>query len=264
VLEQARGHGLLSSEHFSVDGTLIEAWASHKSFRPKSKGRPNSRKKRRDRHRGSGSPKNPTVSFRGERRLNDTHASTTDPDAQMARLKGKEAKLAYRGHVLIENRHGLVTDARLTQATGTAEWEAGLAMLGDLPGDHRGTAGGDRGYDTTDFDAPRRLSPQPATAQGGGGGVRLDEDSGTDAQDETPRERSGRLDVRLHGGGLQPGADAQPAGGNLNAAVFSQALQPAIEARSTGTIPEPRPTTLCKAVFNSAEPASQSRNSAPC
>jgi len=168
VLEQARSRKLLSSEHFSVDGTLIEAWASQKSFVPKAQGRPNSRKKRRNRHHrdgGGGGPKNPTVSFRGERRVNETHASTTDPEARLARLKGKESKLAYQGHVLIENRHGLVVDTRLTQATGRAEWEAGLEMLGELPGDHRATAGGDRGYDVAEFVAgcrERNITPHVA------------------------------------------------------------------------------------------------------
>ncbi len=151
VLEQARSRGLLSSEHFSVDGTLIEAWASHKSFQPKSKGRPNSRRKRRDRERGDRGPKNPTVDFRGERRVNETHASTTDPEARLARSKGKESKLSYQGHVLIENRHGLVVGSRLTQASGRAECDAALELLGDVPGSHRVTAGGDRGYDQARF-----------------------------------------------------------------------------------------------------------------
>ncbi len=154
VLAQGRSEQLLSSEHFSVDGTLIEAWASHKSFVPKKRSRPNSRKKRRDRNRrdgGGGGPKNPTVHFRGERRVNDTHASTTDPEARLSRIGGKEAKLSYQGHVLIENRHGLVVDTRLTPSSGTAEWEAALSMLDDLPGEHRVTLGGDRGYDTQAF-----------------------------------------------------------------------------------------------------------------
>jgi transposase len=166
VLEQARDRGLLSSEHFSVDGTLIEAWASHKSFRPKATGRPNSRKKRRDRHRQDRGPKNPTVDFRGERRVNDTHASTTDPEARLAHSAGQASKLAYQGHVLIENRHGLVVDTRLTQASGTAEREAALAMLGELAGNHRITAGGDRGYDTTAFtQGCRELHVTPHVAQ---------------------------------------------------------------------------------------------------
>ena len=155
VLGQAEERRLLSSDHFTVDGTLIEAWASQKSFVPKAQGRPNSRKKRRDRNRrdgdGGSGPKNPTVSFRGRPRKNDTHASRTDPEARLARMKGEGAKLAYQGHVLVENRNGLVVDARLTQASGTAEWDAGLAMLEDLPGRHRATVGADRGYDTQDF-----------------------------------------------------------------------------------------------------------------
>ena len=133
VLAQAQSKRLLSSEHFSVDGTLIEAWASHKSFQPKSKGRPNSRKKRLDRNQRGGGPRNPTVNFRGERRVNETHESTTDPEARLMRSKGKESKLSYQGHVLMENRHGLVVDARLTQADGFAERAAALEMLGELP-----------------------------------------------------------------------------------------------------------------------------------
>ena len=164
VLEQGREQELLSSEHFSVDGTLIEAWASHKSFQKK--GRPNSRKKRRDRNESDGGPRNPTVNFRGERRLNDTHASKTDPEARLARIKGKASKLAYQGHVLMENRHGLVVDARLTQADGYAERSAALEMLGELPGTHRVTLGADRGYDTRDFVAGcRDLEVTPHVAQ---------------------------------------------------------------------------------------------------
>jgi transposase len=166
VLGQAAEKGLLSSEHFSVDGTLIEAWASHKSFQPKRKGRPNSRKKRRERNRRDGGPRNPTVSFRGQRRLNDTHASTTDPEARLMRMKGKESKLSYQGHVLMENRHGLVVDTRLTQADGYAEREAALAMLEALPQGPRVTLGADRGYDTEDFVARcRALDVTPHVAQ---------------------------------------------------------------------------------------------------
>ena len=165
VLAQARQEQLLSSEHFSVDGTLIEAWASHKSFQPK-KGRPNSRKKRRDRNRSDDDPKNPTVDFRGQQRLNDTHESTTDPEARLMRRKGRESKLSYQGHVLMENRHGLVVDARLTQADGYAERSAALAMLGDLPEGPRVTLGADRGYDTEDFvENCRELDVTPHVAQ---------------------------------------------------------------------------------------------------
>ena len=100
VLGQAREERLLSSEHFTVDGSLIEAWPGHKSFRAKSEGRPNSRKKRRDRNHDD-NPKNPTVNFRGQRRRNDTHGSTTDPDARLMRKGGQESKLCYLGHVLM-------------------------------------------------------------------------------------------------------------------------------------------------------------------
>ncbi len=170
VLLQAAEAQVLSAEHFSVDGTLIEAWASHKSFRPKASGRPNSRKKRRERHRrgggDGGAPRNPTANFHGERRLNETHASTTDPEARLMRHKGKESKLGYQGHVLMENRHGLVVDARLTQASGYAEREAALAMLGNLPEGPRATVGGDKGYDTQDFVAGcRELEITPHVAQ---------------------------------------------------------------------------------------------------
>jgi len=141
VLAQARKKHLLSSEHFTVDGTLIEAWASHKSFRPK---------EGKEGGDDDGDPGNPTVSFRGEKRSNETHQSTTDPDARLARIKGKEARLAYRGHLLTENRHGLVVDARLTEADGYAEREAALAMLEGAarPG---GTVGADRGFDDEGF-----------------------------------------------------------------------------------------------------------------
>lgn len=166
VLGQAAEKRLLSSEHFSVDGTLIEAWASHKSFQPKRNGRPNSRKKRRERNRRDGGPRNPTVSFRGQRRLNDTHVSTTDPEARLMRMKGKESKLSYQGHVLMENRHGLVVGSRLTQADGFAEREAALAMLEALPQGPRVTLGADRGYDTEDFVARcRALDVTPHVAQ---------------------------------------------------------------------------------------------------
>ncbi|HEU4438640.1 MAG TPA: IS5 family transposase [Methylomirabilota bacterium] len=120
VVRQARGAGLLADEHFSVDGTLIEAWASLKSFRPT----------RRDDAPPPDDPGNPTVDFRGEQRTNTTHQSTTDPEARLARKgAGREAKLAYAGHALLDHRHGLVVDLAVTPATGTAEREAALALL---------------------------------------------------------------------------------------------------------------------------------------
>jgi transposase len=157
VLAQAKGRRLLSQEHFTVDGTLLEAWASLKSFRPRDGDGPAP---------GDGS-RNPKVDFRGEQRRNTTHASTTDPEARLARKgPGKEAKLCFAGHVLMENRHGLVVDVMLTQATGTAEREAALDMLERLPGVHRVTVGGDKNYDTADFVAEcRELNVTPHVAR---------------------------------------------------------------------------------------------------
>ena len=142
VLAQARSQGLLSTEHFTVDGTLIEAWASHKSFKSKD---------------GSDQQPpddlgNPTVDFHGERRSNATHQSTTDPDARLARKgAGKEAKLSYAGHVLMENRNGIAVNGCVTLAEGRAEPQAALAMVEEIAGQHRITLGADKGYDSKDF-----------------------------------------------------------------------------------------------------------------
>ena len=142
VLAEARQRRLLSEDHFTVDGTLLEAWASLKSFRPKDEG---------DGTAVTGE-KNPSVDFHGEQRTNDTHQSTTDPEARLARKgRGKEAKLCFTGHVLMENRNGLVVDVTVTQATGTAERDAALDMLEQVPGSRRVTVGADKGYDTQDF-----------------------------------------------------------------------------------------------------------------
>jgi hypothetical protein len=136
VVTEAQQSGFLSEEHFTVDGTLIEAWASHKSFQPKDDG---------DDTDGDG------TNFHGSRRRNDTHESKTDPESRLFRKGyGKEAKLSYMGHVLMENRNGLVVNARLTQATGRAEWEAALDMAQEIPGRRRVTLGGDKGYDTAE------------------------------------------------------------------------------------------------------------------
>jgi len=141
VLGEARRRKLLSEDHFTVDGTLLEAWASLKSFRPKDgDGMP-----------GSGE-RNPDVNFHGEKSTNDTHQSTTDPQARLARKgRGKEARLCFNGHVLMENRHGLVVDVALTQATGTAERDSALDMLKGVSKKRRVTVGADKGYDTQDF-----------------------------------------------------------------------------------------------------------------
>jgi transposase len=157
VLAQARQRGLLSDEHFTVDGTLIEAWASLKSF------------KRKDAAGGPppDDPGNPTVDFHGERRSNATHGSTTDPDARLARkAKGHEAKLAYQGHVLMENRHGLAVEGCVTRASGYGERAAALEMLGHVATTHRVTVGADKGYDTRDFvEALRLVQVTPHVAQ---------------------------------------------------------------------------------------------------
>ncbi len=122
LVGQARGAGLMSDEHFTVDGTLIEAWASLKSFRPKGE-KPSDRPT-------DGDPSNPTVDFHGEKRRNETHQSTTDPESRLMRkAKGKEAKLSFAAHALMENRNGLLVDLRVTPATGTAETEAAEWML---------------------------------------------------------------------------------------------------------------------------------------
>src|SRR5205085_3466498 len=124
VRGQADEAGLLSDEHFTVDGTLLDVWASLKSFQRADKEPPAPPDDRG----------NPTVDFHGESRRNDTHQSTTDPDAQLARKgHGKEAKLPYAGHVLLDNRHGLVANVCVTAATGTAEREAALLRLGEAP-----------------------------------------------------------------------------------------------------------------------------------
>jgi transposase len=156
VLAQPKVATLLSDEHFAVDGTLLQAWASMKSFRPKD---------------GSGEPpapgRNGEHDFHGERRSNDTHASTTDPDAKLFRKgKGKEAKLAFMGHVLMENRHGLIVDGRVSEAAGTAERDVAQAMVATIPGRHRITVGGDKGFDTAGFVAAlKELNATPHVAQ---------------------------------------------------------------------------------------------------
>ncbi|HEX9478946.1 MAG TPA: IS5 family transposase [Methylomirabilota bacterium] len=156
ALAQARQRGLLSDEHFTVDGTLIEAWASLKSF------------KRKDApSEPPDDPGNPTVDFHGERRSNATHGSTTDPDARLARrAKGHEAKLAYQGHVLMENRHGFAVEGCVTRASGYGERAAALEMLGHVAVTHRVTVAADKGYDTRDFvEALRLLHVTPHVAQ---------------------------------------------------------------------------------------------------
>ena len=157
VVSQAQAQGLTSDEHFTVDGTLVEAWASLKSFQPKEqKEAP-----------PPDDPGNPTVNFHGEKRSNQTHASTTDPDARLARKgSGKEAKLSYNSNLLVENRNGLIIDTETWEATGTAERDAALAMLEKIPGTGPVTVGADKAYDTKDFVAEcRHLQVTPHVAQ---------------------------------------------------------------------------------------------------
>jgi transposase len=158
VTQQARAQGLLSTEHFTVDGTLLEAWASHKSVRPKDEATPPTT---------DDDPGNPTVDFRGEKRTNATHQSTTDPDAQLVRKsKGQASILGYRGHVLMENRSGLVVQAQATRVVGAAEPATGLDLATAIPGEQRVTVGGDKGYDTAGFVAGcRDLGITPHVAQ---------------------------------------------------------------------------------------------------
>jgi transposase len=168
VVERARGARLISDEHFTVDGTLLEAWASLKSFRPK-----DSKQDPPD------DPGNPTVDFHGQTRSNQTHESTTDGDAKLARKgAGKEAKLSYSGNLLIENRNGLIVNAELLEANGRAERDAALLMLEQLPGDQRLTVGGDKGFDTTEFVAECRhmnVTPNVAQNEKRPGGSAIDE-----------------------------------------------------------------------------------------
>lgn len=143
VVDQAGQQGLLSEEHFSVDGTLLEAWASQKSFQRKNK------------RRGTppDDPGNPMVNFRGERRTNQTHQSTTDPDSRLFRKgPGHEAKLCYLGHALAESRNGLLLSVRATAADGRAERQTALQLVERLAKKGRRiTLGGDKGYDTPAF-----------------------------------------------------------------------------------------------------------------
>src|SRR5213596_82447 len=194
VLGLARAEQLLSDEHFSVDGTLIQAWAGQKSFVRKGTTPP-----------PPDDPGNPTVNFHGEKRSNATHASITDSDALLfKKATGHEAKLSYLGHVVIENRHGLVVNSRLTRATGRAEWEAAWAMAKEIPGRRRATLGGDKHYDDRDFveclrahNAPLGLRGEPAVPQARRRSVWVAEDRRPAPPDAAPRTRPRRLDVHL-------------------------------------------------------------------
>jgi hypothetical protein len=167
VVEQARAKGLTSDEHFTVDGTLLEAWASAKSFQPKD-----------GKQSPPDDPGNPTVNFRGEQRSNETHASKSDSEALLARKSGgKESKLSYSGNLLVENRNGLIVDAEVFQANGTAERDAALVMLEQIRGTTPVTVGGDKGFDTRGFVAEcrnLRVTPHVAQNHARPGGIAID------------------------------------------------------------------------------------------
>lgn len=161
VVNQAKDAGLMSDEHFTVDGTFLEAWASQKSFKPKD---------------GSGGDdtnesggRNPTVDFRGQKRSNDTHGSITDPDARLRRKGGDGAKLVYSGNLVTENRHGLVVAAQATVAAGNFEVAAALDLLGKKKRS-RGSVGADKGYDQAEFtEGLRKRGLCPHVAQNDSG-----------------------------------------------------------------------------------------------
>jgi transposase len=167
VGRQAQEKNLTSDEHFTVDGPLVEAWASWKSFPPKG-----------SRSAPPDAPGNPTVDFHGEKRSSQTHASTTDPDALLARKgSGQQGKLSYNGNLLMENRNGLIVTAELLPANGTAERDAAFLMLEQIPGNDRVTVGADKAYDTKEFVArcrPRNVTPHVAQNQKRSGGSAID------------------------------------------------------------------------------------------
>jgi transposase len=156
TVEEARLRGYVSDEHFTADGSLLEAWASTKSFRPRQQP-------------GGPGGRNPDVNFRGQARRNATHVSSTDPEARLARKSGGQpAKLSFTDHVLMENRHGLIVGCELTEATGRAERDMAMELLGRLPGAgvRPRTLGVDKGYDSAEFVAGcRQLQVTPHVAQ---------------------------------------------------------------------------------------------------
>lgn len=170
VMGLADKRGLLSKEHFSVDGTLIQAWASHKSFVRKDGGSDDSG--------GGGGGRNAQANWKGKPRSNDTHASTSDPDARLFRKSHSTAAiLSYQGHVLMENRSGLVVGAVVSHADGTGERAAALAMLDKVPGAKRKTVAADKAYDTADFVRAcrqRKVTPHVAANEARQGGSAID------------------------------------------------------------------------------------------
>jgi transposase len=246
VVARARTQGLTSDEHFTVDGTLLEAWAGAKSFQRKDGKTPPS----------SDDPGNPTVNFHGEKRSNQTHASKTDPDAKLARKGvGKEAKLSYSGNLLVENRNGLIVNAEVFEANGTAERDAALVMLEQIPGTQPVTAGGDKGYDTADFvaecrqsasdasrgakrsaerrkrhrrtyHAPPQLCHQPTEEEAHRRVFRVAEDDRAAAESASSRDLQGGLGIHLRLCRLQPGAYSEPEPGGGSTRLSRGKLAP--------------------------------------
>lgn len=188
VVMQARRRGFTSEEHFTVDGTLLEAWAGAKSLQRKDGKNPPP----------PDDPGNPTVNFHGEKRWNRTHESKTDSEAQLARKgEGKEAKLSYSGNLLVENRNRLIVNAMAWQATGTAERDTALLMLEQIPGERRVRVGGDKGFDTADFVAECRhmqVTPHVAQNQGRRGGSAIDERTARHAGYQVSQRKRKRIE----------------------------------------------------------------------
>ena len=168
VVGLARKQKLLSDEHFSVDGTLIQAWASQKSYRRKDD----------DSEPSAGGGRNSEANFHGEKRSNQTHESKTDGDARLAKKgPGKEAKLSYMGHTVMENQNGLIVKAAASHATGKAEREVAADLLSELPGTKKRTVGADKNYDTAGFVAACRVlnvTPHVARNDNRAGGSAID------------------------------------------------------------------------------------------
>ncbi len=222
VLDQAKAKGLLSPEHFSVDGPLVRAWASHKSFVSKDGAPPPS----------SGSRSNPEIDFKGQKRTNDTHQSKTDPDAKLATKSSKAGAIpAYMGHVLTENRNGLGVDTRLTEANGTAEREAAIEMLAELAGETRKTVGADKAYDGEAFvEGCREINVAPHGAQNTAG-------------------RASRIDQRTT---RHPGYQISQFARKLIETVFGDAKQHGIlrQVKLRGLAKDELPFTLSATVVN--------------
>ena len=235
VVRQAAGLGLLSDEHFTVDGTLIEAAASLKSFRPKDE--PPSDEPPPD------DPGNPTVNFHGERRSNATHQSTTDPEALLAKKgKGKEAHLSFMGHALMENRNGLLVDFQLTQATGTAEREAVPTLIDQARerGFRPQTLGADKGYDTKACVADlrqRQVTPHVTQNTSGRRSAidrRTTRHAGLCHQSTHPQARRGDLRLDEDGRRVPPDALPRPGADPTGRLPGGRRLQPCPDGQADG------------------------------